>query len=366
MSKTSFTTSLLVVLTALTLVSGAALAQTWDGGTATNNDDGGDDSSASSPSTTPSGDSTDSSTSDSWDGGSASNDDDGTSSDGWTGQTSSNEDDGSSTEWDGDTASNNNDGGDGETTWDGDTATNDGDGGSTTSTDSTSSSSGGGSGGGGSFTWEPVVVEFLSPGISFDMPSTVNVGETVDISGDLRYAGGVDVVVMKDGQKVSSTKADMDGLFSTSFVADEIGEHTITVKAKDETRTKQLEVVPTVDVRNVRSSVSYNSAASVLVCGDVESQVTPTVKLVRDGNTLATKSQKGSVCFNPSLSDGTHELKIVAEVDGNRDEGSTTIRINTPTGETSQQERTFLGSILQPFFQFLAGIFQFLAQLIPV
>lgn len=374
MNKTSFTTSLLVVLTALTLVSGAALAQTWDGGTATNNDDGGTDSSAYSDSTTPSGDSssdtTSSDSSDGWDGGTASNDDDGTSTskDGWNGETSTNEDDGSSTTWDGETASNNNDGDGDGTSWEGGTATNNDDGGGSASTEDSSTSSTSSSGGGGSsdFTWNPSQVSILDPGIRFDLsPSPANVGDTVTVSGTLQHSTGIPVSVMLDGQKVGETRADSDGAFSTSFSADEIGQHTVTLKARDETAQKQLNVNPTVSVSNLNSRVTYNSAANVMVCGDVASETTPNVKLVRNGNTLESKNQKGRVCFNPSLSDGTHELTMVGEVEGNTDEARTTVTVRSPSSDVETENNSVLASILQPLFQLFAGIFEFLARLVP-
>ncbi len=443
MKKTSLATSLLVLITALTLVSGVAIAQDWDGGSATNNNDGGDDSqtptsdsdtdssdtsdsdsdfsgdttenddSGDSDSTNPDSDSTtsgdtDSTSSDSdsssgsWDGGDAANDDDGTSTDqDWDGDSANNNDDGSgtsgdwdsgdaendddsntSTSWEGDDATNNDDGGDGETTWDGDNATNNNDGGgdfgdnSTQDDDTddeetgesdgnTDTSGGSSSGGGGSI--DSVDIQVLEPEISFQLsPTPARAGEPVNVEGSIEYQKTDNIEVLLNGQTVAETETGEEGSFSASFTPESIGSHQVTVRSTDASAQTQLEVDPTVGVSNVDSSVRTNSPARAVVCADVSSQVTPDVKLVRGDQTLMTKSQKGHVCFSERLSDGTHEMKVVGEVDGDRDEAWTTVNVDTQNTETADQDTRLLASILQPLAQAFATLVAILAQLVPV
>lgn len=437
----------MVVLMAFTLVSGAAMAQTWDGGSATNNDDGGDDQSAYSNTTTPSGEDSDSgsddgsfsggestntetdsqdsdsssgsqdsettSSSGGWDGGSATNDDDGTSSDAsWNGSSATNDDDGSgssgqwdgdsasnnddgdndSTQWDGDTSTNNDDGGDGETEWNGDVASNNDDGDndsndpenpsdddsddnqedSSDEQDSTDSSSSSSSGGGGGAVWDPANIEIHSPGVNFQLsPAPAKAGEPVTVTGSLDYSTSEQVEVLMNGNKVTDTGTGDDGSFTTTFTPESLGSHTVTVRSSDASAETQLEVNPTVSVQNIKSEVSYNSPADVSVCADVQSQRTPEVRLVSDGETLESKSQKGNVCFQPStLGDGSHELKMVAEVQGDSDEAYTTVNINNPDQysnvEPANEDTGLIAGILQPLAQAFAAIVGLLAQLAPV
>ena len=443
MKKTSYTRSLMVVLMAFTLVSGAAMAQTWDGGSATNNDDGGDDQSAYSNTTTPSGDGSDSGSDDGsfsggestntetdnsdsetqdsettssgggWDGGSATNDDDGTSTNStWNGSSASNDDDGSgssgqwdgdtasnnddgdndSTQWDGDTSTNNDDGGDGETEWNGDTASNNDDGDNDSNDpetpsdddsdenqetdpeeqDSSDSSSSSDSGGGGGAVWDPANIEIHSPGVNFQLsPAPAHAGEPVTVTGSLDYSTSEQVEVIMNGNVVTETGTDSDGSFTTTFTPESPGTHTVTVRASDASADTQLDVNPTVNVENIQSEVSYNSPAEVSVCADVRSQSTPDVRLVSDGETLGSKSQKGNVCFQPStLDDGSHELKMVAEVEGDSDEAYTNVNINNPDQysnvEPANENTGLIAGILQPLAQAFAAIVGLLAQLAPV
>lgn len=381
MKKTSIT-SLLVLVTAIAMVSGTAIAQEWDGGSATNNDDGGDDQSAYTNSTTSddsdggSTDSTSSTSSGGWDGDSANNNDDGTSTNttqSWDGDNASNDDDGSGTsnQWDGDNANNNDDGSNQSTQWDGGDANNNDDGGSNTTTgendsENTQSTGTSSSGDVGSVDWSSVSIEILNPEVDFQLsPSPATVGEPVEVTGNLDHTSAKDVVVLLDGRTVAETRTNDNGEFSTSFVPESASSHTVAVKSADKIAEKELTVRPSVEVNNIRSSVSYNSPATVQVCANVDSQTTPEVRLENDGQTLMTKSQKGNVCFRTQMDEGTHELKVVGDADGNTDEAWTTVNVNDRNGNSEQtsQEQSMLGSILQPLVQAFATIVSMLGSL---
>ena len=408
MKKTSFT-KILVVLASIMMVAGTATAQ-WDGGSASNNDDGGNDQGSDDHTTYADSDDSDTSSSDSdsssstssgwdggsasnnddgtgtsqdWDGGSASNDDDGSSSSSqWDGQSSQNDDDGSSSEWDGGDSTNNNDGEGEGTQWDGGDSTNNDNGDSTGSDDQDSEDNSDSEedssedseeaaysddGGTSDFEWSDINV--LDQSLSFQLePSSVEAGETVKVTGSVENAANADVEVMMDGSTVSQATTSSDGSFSTQFTADQVGEHTVTVKSEGKTTQKQLEVNPSLQVSNIHST-KLNSAGMTRVCADVNSQSTPTVTLMQSDISVETKEETGNVCFTTDLSEGTHTLAIKADAEGTTDSAETTV---TVTGESTQISTsdargndTLLASVLQPFVQAFVQLTNMIMSIVP-
>jgi hypothetical protein len=391
--KTSFT-KLLVVVASLMMVAGTAMAQ-WDGGAASNNNDGGNDQGTNDHTTY--SDSTDSSTdSNGWDGGSATNNDDGSSSDQswdggsasnnddgssssneWDGGSAENNDDGASTDWNGGTSTNNDDGGDGGTEWDGGSADNNDDApssdddssdDSTQNTGDTEDTSSSGSGESSDFSWPDIGV--VGP-VSFQLsPSPAEAGETVTVTGQAGDTAGEDVEIMLDGTLVAQTETTPGGDFETSFTISEASQHTVAVEAAGTSAEKVLQVNPSVDVANIRAT-QLNSGGTTRVCADVQSQTTPTVRLVENGATLDTETQTGDVCLTAQLSDGTHTLQLIAEAEGRSDSAQTAVTVDTAntqpaTTENTGNSNTILASILQPLVQAFATIVQMMASIVPV
>jgi hypothetical protein len=375
--KTSFT-KLLVVVVSLMMVTGMAVAQ-WDGGAASNNDDGGNDQGTDDHTTY--SDSSDSSSTNSWDGGSAENDDDGTSSssDSWDGGSAENDDDGASSDWNGGSADNNDDGGDGGTDWDGGSAENDDDAPSsdddsndnddnTQDTEDTDDTGSSGNGGTSDFSWSDVGV--VGP-ISFQLsPSPAEAGDTVTVSGQAGDTAGEEVEVMLDGRTVAQTETAEGGSFETTFTINEASEHTVAVESAGASEEKVLQVNPSVDVANIRFT-QLNSDGLTRVCADVESQTTPTVRLVENGATLDTETQTGDVCFTTQLSGGAHTLQIIAEAEGRSDSAESTLTVDTGntqpvTTDNTGNSNTLLASILQPLVNAFATIVQMMASIVPL
>lgn len=415
MSKISSKASLAVLVSALLMVSGLGLAQSWDGSTATNNDDGGNDQTSDTDSTSDSDEdsgNTDSVTADGWDGSSATNDDDGSGTNQtWDGDSAENDDDGNttSTAWDGKSATNdddsdststswntgnstNNDDSDGTgTQWDGGSATNDDNGDNDESSDSESDSNSnkddsannqdnndGSSSGGGdgvsSVSWTTVKV--LEPDIQFQLsPSPVKAGEPVKVTGKLQHGKTKAVNVLMDGEQVAQTQSNDQGSFNTRFTPEKLGTHTVTVESSGTSAEAQIEVKPSVQVSGITSNVFQDSSSTAVICADVESQVTPTVKLVKDGQTLMTKSSIGNVCFERNVERGVHEFTVVGEVDGDTSQASTTVTVNEVrrtgldtgiqgTQDLSNEQRGLLAGLLNSIANLFASIAGLLAQAI--
>jgi len=347
----------------------------WDGGDAENNDDG-------------------TSTNREWDGDNSTNNDDGSgTTTEWNGENAENNDDGENTEWNGNNSTNDNDGGPGEETqWDGEDATNDDDG--SNETDETDNSeenendqnndennentqTGSSSPPSDDTSYNIINVVDNGPELGFQLqPTSVNAGEPVEVTGNLNNTNETDVQVMLNERMVTETQADSSGQFQTTFTPEEVGSHTVTVRSSGRYEETQLEVTSTVDVDNISSRVRTNSPPTAIVCADIESQTTPEVKLVRDGATMATKTDNGRVCFNQELSEGTHDLTITAETQDSSDEASTTVNIkqqisasttqDTTDSTPPKQDRGMLATVLQPLLDAFGSLMSMLSSMMPV
>ncbi|WP_414836739.1 hypothetical protein [Candidatus Nanohalococcus occultus] len=341
MMKKNLISSLFVILVSLLVVTGTGMAQDWDGASATNNDDGGSDSNTDTSTSSTNG----------WDGGSATNDNDG-----------------SSTKWDGGAATNNDDGGSTANTWDGESATNDDDRDTSDSSSETDSSSSRGGSGGGEI--HRADVQVLEPVISVDMPESVAVGQTVDVTGHVEYPRVRDIDIYVDGELVQTTRLNDAYDFSTQFTAETAGEHTVEIRTREASVERQLYVTTSVEVSNLDLPATVDSGRNVDICADVSSAANPDVILTVDGVEVASQTGTGRVCFEVDLSQGTHTVNVVANVEGDRDVQTGIITVtgdgtDSTAGDLSDNPRTSAG-IFQSMINMLTAMVAFIVQLVPI
>jgi hypothetical protein len=171
---------------------------------------------------------------------------------------------------------------------------------------------------------------------------------------------------MLDGEQVAEAQMNDQDEFQTTFTPTHNGEHTLRVEASGTSASaeKHLTIHSPVDVGNVNSVVREDPNTHVRVCADVESDGTPEVRLIKDGETLMTKSETGNVCFERQFQDGNHRLQVEAVSGTSSDHGWTTVYVDNPDTQSAVQEPdSRLANLLQPLFQAIAALVAFLANL---
>lgn len=313
----------------------------WDSGTA-DNDDGGSDDQSDTGSETDSSQSWDNDTADNndgannasgWDNDTAQNNEDA-----WDNETAVNDDDGQPVNetdtWDNDTADNN-DGG-----WDNETSENDDNGDPETTPDDSSDT--------GTFS---DIVEFLTPsGISLDLqPDNINLGESTTVSGTLegdRNSNRV-VEIMVNGGIEKAVRTDNSGNYETTIRPDRVGDHEVSVEAADQTASQTLSVTGSVEIVSITTSSNIEQGRVIEVCPLIESESAAEVELFHNGQSIGTKQGTGEVCFETVVEGGRNTFRVVASVEGERDE-ETIIRDADPDVQGPQQESEDAGGFSLP------------------
>lgn len=320
-------------------------SSSWDSGTA-DNDDGSDQQSQTDSGTQ---DSTSTDSSQSWDNDTADNNDGANNASGWDNDTAQNnedawdndtavnDDDGQPVNetdtWDNDTADNN-DGG-----WDNETSENNDDGETDTTTDDDSSS-----------TFSDIV-EFLTPsGISLDLqPDNINIGESATVSGTLEGDRNNNRVVeiMINGGIEKVVRTDSTGNYETTITPDRVGDHEIMVEAADQTASQTLSVTGSLEIVSITTSSNIEQGRVIEVCPLIESESAAEVELIHNGQSIGTKQGTGEICFDTVVEGGRNTFRVVASVEGDRDE-ETIIRDADPNVQDPQQDSDDAGGFSLP------------------
>lgn len=168
-------------------------------------------------------------------------------------------------------------------------------------------------------------------------------GDAVRVDGYVDAPGKVrkEVSIRLNGRLAAEVSTQPDGYFETRITPEErdVGkDNTVTARVDSITRTRNLEVKPTVNVVHAEAPDQRFQGEEYEVCARVESQVAPLVILEKNGQRVDSKHRKGKVCFEQTARGlGTQEYRVIAIADGARSEAETQVEVL----ETDVETRSF-------------------------
>ncbi len=179
-------------------------------------------------------------------------------------------------------------------------------------------------------------------------PGTVNIGETVTVTGNVVGVEDEELTVMTNTGIVSTEQVDGQQTFQTTFTPEETGTHEVEVVVGELSETHDIEVQSTVDIESITWPSSVEEGESFQVCAEVSSEEDPEVRLLKDGAQVEVKTGDGTKCFTTQLHQvGDHQLTVEAEVDGDSDTETTTVNAYTvATGTEPQNNQGMIGSFM--------------------
>lgn len=144
-------------------------------------------------------------------------------------------------------------------------------------------------------------------------PREVVAGESIRVYGEVSGAKSPQEVTIRafgDRERLSS---DRDGGYRAFFTPEEVGKGKIEVSAAGFTRTREVEVVPSAEIRRLEAPRTVFAGERFEACAEVDSQVDARVLLQRDGRTLESTNGNGRICFEVEAGDiGTYEYRFRA------------------------------------------------------
>lgn len=176
-------------------------------------------------------------------------------------------------------------------------------------------------------------------GISLQLsPSNeVTSGHPVTVSG---YVDGVregkEVDISLNGFLAKTVDTDPSGYYEATLEPRTIGLNTITASTDSWEKTRSVEVDPTTYISNIYAPDKAFQGKEFEVCGQVGSQVIPSVHLLKNGKRLDTKKERGRVCFDVEENElGTHEYAVRTVVSGDSGILSKEVKIQEQGEEVS-------------------------------
>lgn len=210
--------------------------------------------------------------------------------------------------------------------------------------DESSSDDSGSSGGSSSSTF--ITVPSTDQSLEAEVnPDTIQIGESVTISGSLTGDGDLEnqeIEILLNDETTTSTFTDSNGDFEAVVTPETTGENDITVTKEDLEEALSVHVTPTVSISSMHTSLETTPGESIDVCVDITSQTSAEVTLYHNEDTHDSENGKGEICFTPTLVEGENHFRAVASVEGDRDEAEITRNADS-TNQQQQEEATSLG-----------------------
>ncbi|MFB6292119.1 MAG: carboxypeptidase regulatory-like domain-containing protein, partial [Candidatus Nanohaloarchaea archaeon] len=178
---------------------------------------------------------------------------------------------------------------------------------------------------------------FQASGMTMQLePDRVRIGEALKVSGYVDGARGRSKVrITINGDDAGRVNTQPDGYFQTFIRPESVGELTVTATAGSARNSRKLEVLPTANVVYAQSPQKVFEGEQFEVCGQVESQVTPTVYLEKDDQIVASKNAKGEVCFQRNATGaGDHRYDVIALARGAKNVATTNTEVLEAGSET--------------------------------
>lgn len=175
-------------------------------------------------------------------------------------------------------------------------------------------------------------------GISMKViPNRVRAGEPVKVSGYVDDTRGPQEVKIEMGsQVISDIETEPDGYYQTYINPDRVGKFSLTATSNERTTSRTLEVLPTVDVVSVSAPEKVFQSDKFDVCGRVESEVTPLVVFMKNGERMESRYDSGEVCFETEPSEeGETNYQIMALAQGARSTSGTKVEVMKSKPEAS-------------------------------
>ncbi|MFB6204852.1 MAG: PKD domain-containing protein [Candidatus Nanohaloarchaea archaeon] len=167
------------------------------------------------------------------------------------------------------------------------------------------------------------------------VPDRALPGEPVKVKGFVDGASRRQEVTVKiDGQRKARISTDPTGYYQTYIRVPEVGMHSVSVTTGDVSTSGELEILPDASVNFVDVPEKVFEGETFQLCASVNSQITPDLVLLQDGEIIRTGSGKGRVCFDVKAEQGEHEYMVRALTYGRSDAATATVNVLSAGTET--------------------------------
>ncbi|MFP4229588.1 MAG: PKD domain-containing protein [Candidatus Nanohaloarchaea archaeon] len=171
-------------------------------------------------------------------------------------------------------------------------------------------------------------------------PTQLRIGSSVRVNGIVE-SGREEVDIYVGGKRSRSISPEPDGRFSAYVVPKKVGQHQVRIESSENSVTRQIEVLPTVEVHSVSVPNNVFEGEDFEVCADVESQTAPLVLLKKNGEVVESKYGRDEVCFERNERPGDVDYKVQALNRGASSTASRTLEVM----EQDSEARSFPGQV---------------------
>ncbi|MFB6143674.1 MAG: carboxypeptidase regulatory-like domain-containing protein [Candidatus Nanohaloarchaea archaeon] len=160
-------------------------------------------------------------------------------------------------------------------------------------------------------------------------PSTVKYGQTVMIKGFVDGAQGRSTVeISRNGETLATVSTKPDGYYQAFITPEKVGTGVVTVKTGGASSSTPLRVQATTTISEATAPSRVFEGTAFEICARAESQVTPEVRLSRNGELLETRRSLGRVCFRTEAPEpGVYTYRISSETAGETSTVSRTVKV---------------------------------------
>lgn len=153
-------------------------------------------------------------------------------------------------------------------------------------------------------------------------------GQPVKVKG---FVDGVsrrsEVTIRVDGSQHARVSTRPDGYYETYIRVEEVDVHTVSATSNGVSASRTLEILPTAGVNFIDPPRQVFEGEEFSLCAEVNSQITPKLLLIEDGEIIQTANQEGDVCFNLTAEQGEREYELRALTYGNGGSAEATVNV---------------------------------------
>jgi hypothetical protein len=151
----------------------------------------------------------------------------------------------------------------------------------------------------------------------------------VKVSGFVDGARGrTNVDIDVNGVEKASVSTQPDGYYQTYIRVDSVGMKTVRAQAEDSSASRQIDVLATARVSNIRAPRQVFEGENFTICSQVTSQIDARVLLIRDGEVVESTNGNGQVCFDrEAYQPGNHEYEVTGISPAESSSAMTTVNV---------------------------------------